>query len=76
MEYNTNTYLTLAHTDCEALGLGEGHRTTNDGSICIIEFSQGQEIPAEIQAVVTGTYTHQEALELVAGNEWVSEIQL
>jgi hypothetical protein len=35
MEYNSNTYLTIAHTDCEALGLGEGHRTNNTGDICI-----------------------------------------
>ena len=74
MEYNSNTYLTIAHADCDALGLGEGHRTSNDGSTCIIEFGQGQEIPAEIQAVVVGTYTHQEALELVSSADWTSEL--
>lgn len=75
MEYNTNTYLTLSHTDCDTLNLGNGHRTNNAGDTCIIEFSEGQEIPAEIQAVVTGTYTHEEALALVAGADWVSNIE-
>ena len=76
MEYNTNTYLTIAHSDCDALNLGNGHRTNNAGDTCIIEFEQGQEIPAEIQAVITGTYTHEEALALVAGSDWVSEMPM
>ena len=76
MEYNTNTYLTIAHSDCDALNLGNGHRTNNAGDTCIIEFSEGQEIPAEIQAVIIGTYTHEEALELVSGAEWVSNIEM
>lgn len=76
MEYNSNTYLTIAHTDCEALCLGNGHRTNNAGDTCIIEFSEGQEIPAEIQSVITGTYTHEQVLELVAGSEWVSEMPI
>ena len=76
MEYNTNTYFTITHSNCEALDLGNGHRTNNVGDTCIIEFSEGQEIPAEIQAVITGTYTHEQALELVAGSEWVSEMPI
>jgi len=74
MEYNNNTYLTIAKTDCDTLGLGEGHRVNNAGDTCIIEYAQGQEIPAEVQAVVTGTYTHEEALALVATDAWVSTI--
>lgn len=74
MEYNTNTYVTINHSDCEALGLGENHRTNNDGTIRILEFAQGEEISAEVQAVILANYTHQEALELVAGAEWVSEL--
>lgn len=74
MEYNTNTYVTILHTDCDALELGDTHRTTNDGSVCIIEFAEGQEIPAEIQAVIINSYTHQEALALVEQPEWVTEI--
>jgi hypothetical protein len=76
MEYNSNTYLTITHSDCDALNLGNGHRTNNAGDTCIIEFEQGQEIPAEIQAVVIGTYTHQEALELVSGSDWTSELPM
>jgi len=76
MEYNSNTYLTIAHTDCETLNLGEGHRTSNDGSICIMEFASTDVIPEEIAAVMIQTYTHQEALALVAGAEWVSELPL
>jgi hypothetical protein len=76
MEYNNNTYVTINHADCDALGLGENHRTTNDGTICIIEFGQGEQIPAEIQAVLLQTYTHQEALDLVSGAEWVSEMTM
>jgi hypothetical protein len=72
MEYNNNTYLTIAKIDSDSLGLGEGHRVNNAGDTCIIEYSQGQEIPTEVQAVVIGTYTHQEALALVATDAWVS----
>jgi len=74
MEYNTNTYVTINHSDCDALGLGENHRKNNDGTICILEFAQSEEISAEFQAVILASYTHQEALELVAGSEWVSEL--
>jgi len=74
MEYNSNIYVTISHSDCDALGLGENHRKSVDGSTCIIEFGQGQEIPAEIQAVLIGTYTHEEALSLVSGPEWTSDI--
>jgi len=73
MEYNNNTYITIAHTTCEALGLGETHRMNKEQTICILEFGQGEPIPAEIAEHVIDTYTHQEALELVAGAEWVSE---
>ena len=76
MEYNSNTYLTIAHSDCEALNLGNGHRTNNAGDTCIIEFGQGQEIPEEIQAVVIGTYTHEEALALVSTEEWTSQLPM
>jgi hypothetical protein len=76
MEYNSNTYLTIAHTDCDALGLGEGHRTSNDGSICIMEYPTTDAIPTEVAALMLATYTHEEALALVAGSEWVSELPL
>jgi hypothetical protein len=74
MEYNTNTYITIAHTVCEALGLGESHRKNNEGTICILEFGQEEIIPAEIAENVINTYTHQEALALVTTTEWVSEL--
>ena len=74
MEYNTNTYITIAHTTCEALGLGETHRMNNEQTICILEFGEGETIPAEIAEHVIDTYTHQQALELVATPEWVSEM--
>ena len=74
MEYNSNTYLTIAHSDCEALGLGETHRTSNDGSICIMEFTSTDAIPEEIAALMLATYTHEQALALVAGAEWVKEM--
>ena len=74
MEYNSNTYLTIAHSDCDALGLDGTHRQNNTGEICIMEFASTDAIPAEIAAVMLATYTHQEALALVATAEWVSEM--
>lgn len=74
MEYNTNTYITIAHTVCEALGLGESHRKNNESTICILEFEQGETIPTEIVENIINTYTHQQALEFVQGAEWVSEL--
>ena len=74
MEYNDHTYITISHTDCETLNLGEGHRTSNDGSICIMEFASTDVIPEEIAAVMLATYTHEQALALVAGAEWVKEM--
>ena len=76
MEYNTNTYVTISHDDCVALNLGESHRTNNDGSVCILEYAEGQEIPAEIQAVIIQSYTHQGALELVEQAEWTAELPM
>ena len=73
MEYNTNTYITIAHTTCEALGLEGTYRMNNEQTICILEFGEGETIPAEIAEHVIDTYTHQQALELVVGAEWVSE---
>ena len=74
MEYNSNIYVTISHNACETLGLGEDHRTSNDGSICIIEFASMEEIPQEVQNVLIECHTHQQALELVAGEEWTSEL--
>jgi len=74
MEYNSNTYLTIAHTDCEVLGLDGTHRQNNTGEICILEFASTDAIPEEIAAVMLATYTHEQALALVAGAEWVKEI--
>jgi hypothetical protein len=73
MEYNTNTYITIAHSTCEALNLGETHRKNNEGTICILEFPQGETIPTEIAEHLIDTYTHQQDLELVATDDWVSE---
>ncbi len=73
MEYNTNTYITIAHSTCEALGLEGTHRMNNEQTICILEFPQGGTIPTEISEHVIDTYTHQQALELVATPEWISE---
>jgi hypothetical protein len=74
MEYNTNTYITIAHTTCEALGLEGTHRMNNEQTICILEFGEGETIPAEIAEHIIDTYTHQQALELVAGADWTSEL--
>ena len=74
MEYNTNTYITIAHTTCEALGLDGNHRMNNEQTICILEFGEGETIPQDIQDNLIDTYTHQEALELVSSPEWVSEL--
>jgi len=74
MEYNTNTYITIAHSTCEALGLEGTHRMNNEQTICILEFGEGETIPTNIQDNLIDTYTHQQALELVAGAEWVSEL--
>jgi hypothetical protein len=41
-----------------------------------LEFASIDAIPAEIAAVMIQTYNHQEALELVAGAEWVAELPL
>jgi hypothetical protein len=76
MEYNTNTYITISHTDCETLNLGEGHRKNNTGEICIMEYPTTDAIPTEVAALMLATYTHEEALALVAGSEWVSELPL
>ena len=73
MEYNTNTYITIAHTTCEALGLEGTHRMNNEQTICILEFGEGEIIPSEIQDNLIDTYTHQQALELVVTPEWISE---
>jgi len=73
MEYNTNTYITIAHTTCEALGLDGNHRMNNEHTICILEFGEGETIPQDIQDNLIDTYTHQEALALVSGEEWTSE---
>jgi hypothetical protein len=73
MEYNSNIYVTISHNSCETLGLGEGHRTSIDGSICIIEYPSMEAIPQEVQDVLIEAHTHQQALELVAGPEWTSE---
>ena len=73
MEYNTNTYITIAHTTCEALGLDGNHRMNNEQTICILEFGEGETIPQDVQDNLIDTYTHQEALALVETAEWVSE---
>ncbi len=76
MEYNSNIYVTISHNSCETLGLGADHRTSNDGSICIVEYSSMEAIPQEVQDVLIEALTHQEALELVAGADWTSELPI
>lgn len=71
MEYNTNTYITIAHTTCEALGLEGTHRMNNEQTICILEFGEGETIPTEITEHIIDTYTHQEALTLVSTPDWI-----
>ena len=74
MEYNSNIYVTISHNSCETLNLGEGHRTSNDGSICILEYNSMEAIPQEVQDVLIETLTHEQALELVATEEWTSQL--
>ena len=74
MEYNSNIYVTISHNACETLGLGTDHRTSKDGSICINEYPSLESIPQEVQDVLIEALTHQQALELVATDEWTSEL--
>ena len=74
MEYNNSTYVTINHSDCQSLGLSETHRKNNDGTICIVEYPSIDAIPTEVSSVMISTYTHQQALELVSGPEWTSEM--
>jgi len=74
MEYNSNIYVTISHNACETLGLGTDHRTSNDGSICIVEYPSTEAIPQEVQDVLIEALTHEQALELVATAEWTSEL--
>jgi hypothetical protein len=76
MEYNSNIYVTISHNACETLNLGTDHRTSNDGSVCIIEFPSMEAIPQEVQDIMIEALTHQQALELVAGEDWVSEMPM
>lgn len=73
MEYNTNTYITIAHTTCEALGLDGNHRMNNEQTICILEFGEGETMPQDVQDNLINTHTHQEALALVDTADWISE---
>jgi hypothetical protein len=41
-----------------------------------LEFASVESIPSEVSSVILGTYTHQEALELVSTPEWVSEMPM
>lgn len=70
MAYNNNTYITISHSTCDSLGLTGNHRTNNDGTICIIEYSQGEEIPLNVLNNLIDTYTHEEVLLLVSQTEW------
>jgi len=74
MEYNSNIYVTISHNSCETLNLGTDHRTSNDGSICIVEYSSMEAIPQEVQDVLIEALTHEQALELVASTDWTSEL--
>jgi hypothetical protein len=74
MEYNSNIYVTISHNACETLNLGDNHRTSNDGSICIIEYTSTEEIPQEVQDVLIESLTHQQALEMVSTEEWTSQL--
>ena len=74
MEYNSNIYVTISHNACETLGLGTDHRTSIDGSICIVEYPSMESIPQEVQDVLIEALTHQQALEMVATAEWTSEL--
>lgn len=76
MEYNNNTYITIAHTTCEALGLEDACRINNNHTIYILGFREGEIIPQDIQDNLIDTYTHQQALELVSGPEWTSELSI
>jgi hypothetical protein len=70
MDYNNNTYITISHATCDSLGLIGNHRTNNDGTICIIEYNQGAEIPLNVLDNLIDTYTHEEVLLLVSQTEW------
>lgn len=75
MEYNNSTYITLLTTDAEALGISENNRKSNDGAITIVEYSENETIPQEVVDVVINSLTHQQAIELVDGVEWVQNFR-
>lgn len=76
MEYNNSTYITLLTTDAEALGISGSNRKSNDGTITIVEYSDNETIPQEVADVVINTMTHQQAIELVDGVEWVQNFRV
>lgn len=75
MEYNNSTYITLLTTDAEALGISANNRKSNDGTITIVEYSENETIPQEVIGVVINSLTHQQAIELVSGVEWVQNFR-
>lgn len=74
MDYNNRTYVTLLTSDAQALGLSESNRRSLDGTITITEYEQEEVIPQEVLNVVINTMTHQQALNLVSGEEWTQSI--
>lgn len=70
MEYNQHTYVTILKSTCDTLGIEGNFRINNDKTIYILDFPEYEIIPENIQSNAINTYTHQQALALVSGEDW------
>jgi hypothetical protein len=68
--FNNSTYITLTAINAELLGISNNNRKSIDGTLTIVEYSEGETIPQEVLDVVISSLTHQQAIELVETNEW------
>ena len=70
MEYNQHTYVTILKSTCETLSIQGGFRINNAKTIYILDFSEYEIIPQNILNNAINTYTHEQALALVLGEDW------
>ena len=70
MEYNQHTYITISKETCNALGIEGNFRINNAKTIYILDFPEYEIIPQNILNNAINTYTHEQALALVLGEDW------
>ena len=70
MEYNQHTYITISRETCDAFGIEGGFRINNSKTIYILDFPEYEIIPQNILNNAINTYTHEQALALVLGEDW------